>query len=119
MNGGRSSPSYVLLVDFIIDDSSISFQDSGVVVSEASQGSIEVLDKSTTSQWSGSEENAPECRVDTGDATEPDSRWDDKQPDSMTPDEAEILLSSRYTSCELKLSTLFSTICWADPVFCL
>lgn len=56
-------------------------QDSGVVVSEASQGSIEVLDKSTTSQWSVSEE-AGEAR-------------DDKQPDSMTPDEAEILLSSR------------------------
>lgn len=59
-----------------------------MVVSEASQGSIEVLDKSTTSQWSESEEAAPER------PPEPD-RWDDKQPDSMTPDEAEILLSSR------------------------
>ncbi|XP_041987588.1 uncharacterized protein LOC121739283 isoform X3 [Aricia agestis] len=62
------------------DTLSVMQQDSGVVVSEASQGSIEVLDKSTTSQWSVSE------------ATRTD---DDKQPDSMTPDEAEILLSSR------------------------
>lgn len=77
------------------------FQDSGVVVSEASQGSIEVLDKSTTSQWSVSEaENASgergDVAADVADAT--DARWDDadaKQPDSMTPDEAEILLSSR------------------------
>ncbi|KOB75986.1 Neurabin-1 [Operophtera brumata] len=41
----------------------------------------QVLDKSTTSQWSGSEENAPECRADAGDVSEPDARWDDKQPD--------------------------------------
>uniref|UniRef100_A0A2A4JR23 PDZ domain-containing protein n=1 Tax=Heliothis virescens TaxID=7102 RepID=A0A2A4JR23_HELVI len=74
-------------------------QDSGVVVSEASQGSIEVLDKSTTSQWSVSEgENASGESGRGGDAA--DTRWDDgdadsKQPDSMTPDEAEILLSSR------------------------
>ncbi|CAG9793768.1 unnamed protein product [Diatraea saccharalis] len=77
------------------DTLSVLQQDSGVVVSEASQGSIEVLDKSTTSQWSVSEaENA------SGEARAPDAdpRWDDpdgKQPDSMTPDEAEILLSSR------------------------
>lgn len=70
-----------------------------MVVSEASQGSIEVLDKSTTSQWSVSEgENASGESGRGGDA--PDARWDDadadgKQPDSMTPDEAEILLSSR------------------------
>lgn len=69
-----------------------------MVVSEASQGSIEVLDKSTTSQWSVSEaENASgERGVDAADAA--DVRWegdDAKQPDSMTPDEAEILLSSR------------------------
>lgn len=74
------------------------FQDSGVVVSEASQGSIEVLDKSTTSQWSVSEgENAS---GESGRGEQTDARWDDgdadtKQPDSMTPDEAEILLSSR------------------------
>lgn len=74
-----------------------------MVVSEASQGSIEVLDKSTTSQWSVSEGENP-----SGEgrgvivAGEGESRWDDadpdpdaKQPDSMTPDEAEILLSSR------------------------
>lgn len=78
-------------------------QDSGVVVSEASQGSIEVLDKSTTSQWSVSEgENASgdgvRDAVDSHDGHDADARWDDvdsKQPDSMTPDEAEILLSSR------------------------
>lgn len=68
-----------------------------MVVSEASQGSIEVLDKSTTSQWSVSEaENASGESGRGPDAT--DARWDDadaKQPDSMTPDEAEILLSSR------------------------
>lgn len=56
-----------------------------------------MLDKSTTSQWSGSEE-IPECRADVADTdvADADTRWDDKQPDSMTPDEAEILLSSRY-----------------------
>lgn len=74
------------------------FQDSGVVVSEASQGSIEVLDKSTTSQWSVSEAEAvpAERGPESTDAAE--SRWEAdeaKQPDSMTPDEAEILLSSR------------------------
>ena len=75
------------------------FQDSGVVVSEASQGSIEVLDKSTTSQWSVSEgENASGESGRGGDNG--GTRWDGddadaKQPDSMTPDEAEILLSSR------------------------
>ncbi|CAF4866054.1 unnamed protein product [Pieris macdunnoughi] len=41
------------------DTLSVQQQDSGVVVSEASQGSIEVLDKSTTSQWSVSEDNPP------------------------------------------------------------
>lgn len=61
------------------------------MVSEASQGSIEVLDKSTTSQWSVSEEAPGEARADAGAADEEDA----KQPDSMTPDEAEILLSSR------------------------
>ncbi|XP_050563853.1 uncharacterized protein LOC118272816 isoform X6 [Spodoptera frugiperda] len=77
-------------------------QDSGVVVSEASQGSIEVLDKSTTSQWSVSEgENASGESGRGGDTA--DARWDDadgdsKQPDSMTPDEAEILLSSRIVA---------------------
>ncbi|CAH0694247.1 unnamed protein product [Spodoptera exigua] len=81
------------------DTLSVLQQDSGVVVSEASQGSIEVLDKSTTSQWSVSEgENASGESGRGGDAA--DARWDDadgdsKQPDSMTPDEAEILLSSR------------------------
>ncbi|XP_049874712.1 uncharacterized protein LOC126372848 isoform X2 [Pectinophora gossypiella] len=77
------------------DTLSAAHQDSGVVVSEASQGSIEVLDKSTTSQWSVSEE-AAERGVEGADAA--DARWepeDNKQPDSMTPDEAEILLSSR------------------------
>ncbi|XP_047993610.1 neurabin-2 isoform X2 [Leguminivora glycinivorella] len=80
------------------DTLSVLQQDSGVVVSEASQGSIEVLDKSTTSQWSVSEAEPSGDRVaETG--AEADARWDDpdagKQPDSMTPDEAEILLSSR------------------------
>ncbi|CAB3259714.1 unnamed protein product, partial [Arctia plantaginis] len=80
------------------DTLSVLQQDSGVVVSEASQGSIEVLDKSTTSQWSVSEgENAS---GESGRGEQTDARWDDgdaesKQPDSMTPDEAEILLSSR------------------------
>jgi hypothetical protein len=74
------------------------FQDSGVVVSEASQGSIEVLDKSTTSQWSVSEAENASGEARAADAGDADPRWDenDKQPDSMTPDEAEILLSSRY-----------------------
>ncbi|KPJ12294.1 Neurabin-1 [Papilio machaon] len=71
------------------DTLSVLQQDSGVVVSEASQGSIEVLDKSTTSQWSVSEAEAP-----SSDAAQAHDT-DDKQPDSMTPDEAEILLSSR------------------------
>ncbi|RVE54095.1 hypothetical protein evm_001218 [Chilo suppressalis] len=77
------------------DTLSVLQQDSGVVVSEASQGSIEVLDKSTTSQWSVSEAENASGEVRAPDA---DTRWDDpdgKQPDSMTPDEAEILLSSR------------------------
>lgn len=72
-------------------------------MSEASQGSIEVLDKSTTSQWSVSEAEASgERAAEPGgepDVADADARWDDgdagKQPDSMTPDEAEILLSSR------------------------
>lgn len=71
-------------------------------MSEASQGSIEVLDKSTTSQWSVSEAENASGEARAADATDaadaPDPRWDDadgKQPDSMTPDEAEILLSSR------------------------
>ncbi|XP_068618172.1 uncharacterized protein Spn isoform X2 [Battus philenor] len=72
------------------DTLSVLQQDSGVVVSEASQGSIEVLDKSTTSQWSVSEAENPSSEA-ARDAPDPD----DKQPDSMTPDEAEILLSSR------------------------
>ncbi|KAL4715876.1 hypothetical protein ACJJTC_014608 [Scirpophaga incertulas] len=88
------------------DTISVLQQDSGVVVSEASQGSIEVLDKSTTSQWSVSEaENASEPRA----ADEP--RWDDadaKQPDSMTPDEAEILLSSSILEKKLRQEALLS-----------
>lgn len=72
------------------DTLSVLQQDSGVVVSEASLGSIEVLDKSTTSQWSVSDaENLYEV---TTAQTEDEAG---KQPDSMTPDEAEILLSSR------------------------
>lgn len=65
------------------------------MVSEASQGSIEVLDKSTTSQWSVSEaENAYEAAAASA-RTNDDEPEAGKQPDSMTPDEAEILLSSR------------------------
>ncbi|KAI5645498.1 hypothetical protein NE865_02585 [Phthorimaea operculella] len=82
------------------DTLSAAHQDSGVVVSEASQGSIEVLDKSTTSQWSVSEEAGGE-RGTEGEGEGGDARWDagdDKQPDSMTPDEAEILLSSSQWS---------------------
>ncbi|CAH0729610.1 unnamed protein product, partial [Brenthis ino] len=83
------------------DTLSVLQQDSGVVVSEASQGSIEVLDKSTTSQWSVSEEGPGEAR---GDAA-PD---EDKQPDSMTPDEAEILLSSSILEKKLRQEALLS-----------
>ncbi|GBP86896.1 hypothetical protein EVAR_53096_1 [Eumeta japonica] len=78
-----------------------SLQDSGVVVSEASQGSIEVLDKSTTSQWSVSETENAYLEAGGRPGEQEDGRWDaldpdvSKQPDSMTPDEAEILLSSR------------------------
>ncbi|KAM3966188.1 protein phosphatase 1 regulatory subunit spinophilin [Aphomia sociella] len=99
------------------DTLSVLQQDSGVVVSEASQGSIEVLDKSTTSQWSVSEgENASgEGRG----GPESDARWDDadaeaeadaetKQPDSMTPDEAEILLSSSILEKKLRQEALLS-----------
>ncbi|VVC96152.1 unnamed protein product [Leptidea sinapis] len=81
------------------DTLSVHQQDSGVVVSEASQGSIEVLDKSTTSQWSVSEDNPAE-----GDNT----REYDKQPDSMTPDEAEILLSSSILEKKLRQEALLS-----------
>ncbi|XP_031768701.2 uncharacterized protein LOC113521486 isoform X3 [Galleria mellonella] len=94
------------------DTLSVLQQDSGVVVSEASQGSIEVLDKSTTSQWSVSEgENAS----GEGGRGEPDAeaRWDEadpdtKQPDSMTPDEAEILLSSSILEKKLRQEALLS-----------
>ncbi|XP_047534955.1 uncharacterized protein LOC125069490 isoform X3 [Vanessa atalanta] len=79
------------------DTLSVLQQDSGVVVSEASQGSIEVLDKSTTSQWSVSEEGPGEARGD-----------EDKQPDSMTPDEAEILLSSSILEKKLRQEALLS-----------
>ncbi|KAJ0178399.1 hypothetical protein K1T71_006222 [Dendrolimus kikuchii] len=98
------------------DTLSVQQQDSGVVVSEASQGSIEVLDKSTTSQWSVSEGENPsgEGRGGTG-AREGDARWDDpdpdpdaKQPDSMTPDEAEILLSSSILEKKLRQEALLS-----------
>nr|XP_049706915.1 uncharacterized protein LOC110370193 isoform X2 [Helicoverpa armigera] len=94
------------------DTLSVLQQDSGVVVSEASQGSIEVLDKSTTSQWSVSEgENASGESGRGGDAA--DTRWDDgdadsKQPDSMTPDEAEILLSSSILEKKLRQEALLS-----------
>ncbi|XP_063363568.1 uncharacterized protein LOC134652327 [Cydia amplana] len=93
------------------DTLSVLQQDSGVVVSEASQGSIEVLDKSTTSQWSVSEAEPSGDRVaETG--AEADGRWDDpdaaKQPDSMTPDEAEILLSSSILEKKLRQEALLS-----------
>ncbi|XP_048487650.1 uncharacterized protein LOC105392075 isoform X1 [Plutella xylostella] len=85
------------------DTLSVLQQDSGVVVSEASQGSIEVLDKSTTSQWSCSEGEARDAA---------DARWDEpdaaKQPDSMTPDEAEILLSSSILEKKLRQEALLS-----------
>ncbi|CAG9087673.1 unnamed protein product [Plutella xylostella] len=85
------------------DTLSVLQQDSGVVVSEASQGSIEVLDKSTTSQWSCSEGEARDAA---------DARWDEpdaaKQPDSMTPDEAKILLSSSILEKKLRQEALLS-----------
>ncbi|XP_013171878.1 PREDICTED: uncharacterized protein LOC106120954, partial [Papilio xuthus] len=84
------------------DTLSVLQQDSGVVVSEASQGSIEVLDKSTTSQWSVSEAEAP-----SSDAAQAHDT-DDKQPDSMTPDEAEILLSSSILEKKLRQEGLLS-----------
>ncbi|XP_052741859.1 uncharacterized protein LOC112044733 isoform X2 [Bicyclus anynana] len=87
------------------DTLSVLQQDSGVVVSEASQGSIEVLDKSTTSQWSVSEEVPGEGRGEAG-AEEDDG--DGKQPDSMTPDEAEILLSSSILEKKLRQEALLS-----------
>ncbi|XP_037294677.1 uncharacterized protein LOC115444413 isoform X2 [Manduca sexta] len=94
------------------DTLSVLQQDSGVVVSEASQGSIEVLDKSTTSQWSVSEgENASGDARDSHDAPDADARWPDddaKQPDSMTPDEAEILLSSSILEKKLRQEALLS-----------
>ncbi|XP_073947506.1 protein phosphatase 1 regulatory subunit spinophilin isoform X4 [Choristoneura fumiferana] len=98
------------------DTLSVLQQDSGVVVSEASQGSIEVLDKSTTSQWSVSEAEASGERVaEPGgepDVADADARWDDgdggKQPDSMTPDEAEILLSSSILEKKLRQEALLS-----------
>ncbi|CAK1556131.1 unnamed protein product [Leptosia nina] len=88
------------------DTLSVQQQDSGVVVSEASQGSIEVLDKSTTSQWSVSEDNGPgDMRgSETADYDDPDA----KQPDSMTPDEAEILLSSSILEKKLRQEALLS-----------
>ncbi|XP_063623330.1 uncharacterized protein LOC134795421 [Cydia splendana] len=95
------------------DTLSVLQQDSGVVVSEASQGSIEVLDKSTTSQWSVSEAEPSGDRVaEAGAEAEADGRWDDpdagKQPDSMTPDEAEILLSSSILEKKLRQEALLS-----------
>ncbi|KAL0872082.1 hypothetical protein ABMA27_004505 [Loxostege sticticalis] len=97
------------------DTLSVLQQDSGVVVSEASQGSIEVLDKSTTSQWSVSEAENASGEARAADATDaadaPDPRWDDadgKQPDSMTPDEAEILLSSSILEKKLRQEALLS-----------
>ncbi|CAG4950580.1 unnamed protein product [Colias eurytheme] len=87
------------------DTLSVLQQDSGVVVSEASQGSIEVLDKSTTSQWSVSEDNPAEAR---GDAADSYDDADAKQPDSMTPDEAEILLSSSILEKKLRQEALLS-----------
>ncbi|XP_069359172.1 neurabin-1 isoform X6 [Maniola hyperantus] len=87
------------------DTLSVLQQDSGVVVSEASQGSIEVLDKSTTSQWSVSEEAPGEARGDVG---APDDDANAKQPDSMTPDEAEILLSSSILEKKLRQEALLS-----------
>ncbi|KAJ2944260.1 hypothetical protein O0L34_g18243 [Tuta absoluta] len=89
------------------DTLSAAHQDSGVVVSEASQGSIEVLDKSTTSQWSVSEEVGGD-RGTEGEVEGGDARWDDKQPDSMTPDEAEILLSSSILEKKLRQEALLS-----------
>ncbi|XP_039755374.1 uncharacterized protein LOC120630274 isoform X3 [Pararge aegeria] len=88
------------------DTLSVLQQDSGVVVSEASQGSIEVLDKSTTSQWSVSEEAPGEARGEAGATEEEDA--DAKQPDSMTPDEAEILLSSSILEKKLRQEALLS-----------
>ncbi|XP_026316881.1 uncharacterized protein LOC113227983 [Hyposmocoma kahamanoa] len=87
------------------------FQDSGVVVSEASQGSIEVLDKSTTSQWSVSEAEAVPAERGPETTEVAQSRWDAddaKQPDSMTPDEAEILLSSSILEKKLRQEALLS-----------
>ncbi|XP_028177968.1 serine/arginine repetitive matrix protein 1-like [Ostrinia furnacalis] len=90
------------------DTLSVLQQDSGVVVSEASQGSIEVLDKSTTSQWSVSEADNASGEPRGADAADAEPRWDDKQPDSMTPDEAEILLSSSILEKKLRQEALLS-----------
>ncbi|CAK1586328.1 unnamed protein product [Parnassius mnemosyne] len=89
------------------DTLSVLQQDSGVVVSEASQGSIEVLDKSTTSQWSVSEAENASSEAARADATDAHDA-DDKQPDSMTPDEAEILLSSSILEKKLRQEALLS-----------
>lgn len=99
-------------------------QDSGVLISEASQGSMEILDKSMNSQWSMQSEDLlradsslhdpnatsitslneyPKCENETSAAEELGSEKSfeadlnsvNKGPDNMTPAEAEMMLSSR------------------------
>lgn len=113
------------------DSASTHQQDSGVVISEVSQGSLEVLDKSVNSQWSmqsdgdvvrldnssqdtnvistSSLNEYGKCEAEASvleDGSDEGGNWDradtdlvvnNKGPDNMmTPDEAELMLSSRY-----------------------
>lgn len=114
------------------DSTSTHQQDSGVVISEVSQGSLEVLDKSVNSQWSmqsdgdvvrldnssqdtnvtstSSLNEYGKCEAEASvleDGSDEGGHWDradndlavnNKGPDNMmTPDEAELMLSSRYS----------------------
>lgn len=122
------------------DTLSAAQQDSGVVVSDISHGSMEILDKSVNSQWSmqtdgdatyhdnsyqeqiidsaSSLNDYSKCPYRDGSAEgKPEvaeGKWSGefggggKQPDSMTPDEAEILLSSSILEKKLRQEALLS-----------
>lgn len=110
------------------DTASIHQQDSGVVISETSQGSLEILDKSMNSQWSmqsdgdmmrldsslqdtnmtstSSLNDYAKCEAEASvleDGSDEGGKWELQETESnnktsdnvMTPDEAELMLSSR------------------------
>ncbi|XP_077290170.1 protein phosphatase 1 regulatory subunit spinophilin isoform X2 [Arctopsyche grandis] len=125
------------------DSASIHQQDSGVVISEMSQGSLEVLDKSVNSQWSiqsdgdvmrldnslldtnltstSSLNEYGKCEAEASvleDGSDEGARWEvgevetvanNKGPDNMmTPDEAELMLSSSILEKKIRQEAILS-----------